>query len=103
MATNGRRSRPNILNFLNGYNREALENSIIKINNNLDILQAPPTFDQSKKIELQDLYCLTDIAKKKYHLIIFDLPNQLNDLWFGVIDLADLVILISDFTLFAEI
>ena len=90
---------PNILNFLNGYNRESLENSIIKINNNLDILQAPPTFDQSKKIELQDLYCLTDIAKKKYHLIIIDLPNQLNDLWFGVIDLADLVILISDFTL----
>jgi len=90
---------PNILNFLNGYNRESLENSIIKINNNLDILQAPPTFDQSKKIELQDLYCLTDIAKKKYHLIVFDLPNQLNDLWFGVIDLADLVILISDFTL----
>jgi len=90
---------PNILNFLDGYNRESLENSIIKINNNLDILQSPPTFDQSKKIELQDLYCLTDIAKKKYHLIIFDLPNQLNDLWFGVIDLADLVILISDFTL----
>jgi MinD-like ATPase involved in chromosome partitioning or flagellar assembly len=90
---------PNILNFLNGYNGEALENSIIRINNNLDILQSPPTFDQSKKIELQDLYCLTDIAKKKYHLIIFDLPNQLNDLWFGVIDLADLVILISDLTL----
>ena len=90
---------PNILNFLNGYNRESLENSIIKINKNLDILQSPPTFDQSKKIELQDLYCLTDIAKKKYHLIIFDLPDQLNDLWFGVIDLADLVILISDFTL----
>ena len=90
---------PNILNFLDGYNRESLENSIIKINNNLDILQSPPTFDQSKKIELQDLYCLTDIAKKKYHLIIFDLPNQLSDLWFGVIDLADLVILVSDFTL----
>ena len=90
---------PNILNFLDGYNRESLENSIIKINKNLDILQSPPTFDQSKKIELQDLYCLTDIAKKKYHLIIFDLPNQLSDLWFGVIDLADLVILISDFTL----
>jgi len=90
---------PNILNFLNGYSRESLENSIIKINDNLDILQAPPTFDQSKKIELQDLYCLTDIAKKKYHLIIFDLPNQLSDLWFGVVDLADLVILISDFTL----
>ena len=90
---------PNILNFLDGYNRESLEDSIIRINKNLDILQSPPTFDQSRKIELQDLYCLTDIAKKKYHLIIFDLPNQLSDLWFGAIDLADLVILISDLTL----
>jgi len=90
---------PNILNFLNGYNRESLEDSIIRFSKNLDILQAPPTFEQSKKIELQDIYCLTDIAKKKYHLIIFDLPNQLSDLWFGAIDLADLLILISDFTL----
>lgn len=90
---------PNILNFLNGYNRESLENSIIRFSKNLDILQTPPTFEQSKKIELQDIYCLTDIAKKKYHLIIFDLPNQLGDLWFGAIDLADLLILISDFTL----
>ena len=90
---------PNILDFLNGYNRESLENSVIRFNKNLDILQSPPTFEQSKKIELQDIYCLTDIAKKKYHLIIFDLPNQLGDFWLGAIDLADLLILISDFTL----
>ena len=90
---------PNILNFIDGYNRNSLENSVIRIKNNLDILQAPPTYEMSRKVELQDIYCLADIAKKKYHLIIFDLPNRFDDLVLGVIDLADLLIMVSDHTL----
>ncbi len=90
---------PNILNFIEGYNRESLENSVINVKKNLDILQTPPTYEMSKKIDLQDIYCLADIAKKKYHLIIFDLPNKFDDLLLGVIDLADLLIMVSDYTL----
>jgi len=90
---------PNIQNFLEGYSRESLDSSVIKFKENLYILQSPPTFEQSKKIELQDIYCLVDIAKKKYHIIIIDLPNQLSDMWLGVIDLADLLILISDLSI----
>ncbi len=89
---------PNILNFIDGYNRHSLENSVIKIKENLDILQAPPTYEMSRKVDLQDLYCLTDIAKKKYHLVIFDLPNRFDDLLLGIIDLADLLIMVSDQT-----
>jgi len=89
---------PNILNFIDGYNRNSLENSVIKIKENLDILQAPPTYEMSRKVDLQDLYCLTDIAKKKYHLVIFDLPNRFDDLLLGIIDLADLLIMVSDHT-----
>ncbi|GAG65082.1 unnamed protein product, partial [marine sediment metagenome] len=90
---------PNILNFIDGYNRKSLENSVIRIKKNLDILQAPPTYEMSRKVDLQDIYCLADIAKKKYHLIIFDLPNRFDDLVLGVIDLADLLIMVSDHTL----
>lgn len=90
---------PNILNFLDGYSRESLDNSVIRFKDNLDILQSPPTFEQSKKIELQDIYCLTDIAKKKYHILIIDLPNHLGDMWLGAIDLADLLILVSDLSI----
>ncbi|GAI71606.1 unnamed protein product, partial [marine sediment metagenome] len=90
---------PNILNFIDGYNRKSLENSVIRIKKNLDILQAPPTYEMSRKVGLQDIYCLADIAKKKYHLIIFDLPNRFDDLVLGVIDLADLLIMVSDHTL----
>ncbi len=90
---------PNILNFIDGYSRKSLENSVIRIKKNLDILQAPPTYEMSRKVDLQDIYCLADIAKKKYHLIIFDLPNRFDDLVLGVIDLADLLIMVSDHTL----
>jgi len=90
---------PSILNFVDGYNRDSLDNSVIKIKENLDVMQAPPTYDLSKKIDLQDIYALADIAKKKYHLVIFDLPNNLDDLSLGVIDLANLLIMVSDGTL----
>ncbi len=90
---------PNILNFIDGYSRDSLESSVVKIKENLDILQTPPTYEMSKKVDLQDIYCLADIAKKKYHLIIFDLPNKFDDLLLGVVDLADLLIMVSDHTL----
>jgi Flp pilus assembly CpaE family ATPase len=75
-----------------------MENSIVNLIDDLDILQAPPTYELSKKMDLQDIYSLVDIAKRKYHLIIFDLPNQINDMCLGVLDIADLVIMVSDYT-----
>jgi MinD-like ATPase involved in chromosome partitioning or flagellar assembly len=89
---------PNILNFIDGYNRDSLKNSVIKVSENLDVLQAPPSYEMSVKIDLQDIYCLADVAKKKYHLIIFDLPNKFDDSLQGVIDLADLLIMVSDYS-----
>ncbi|MCJ7660591.1 MAG: hypothetical protein MUO67_15690, partial [Anaerolineales bacterium] len=38
------------------------------------------------------------VARRKYHLVIFDLPNQINDIFFGVLDMADLAIMVSDCT-----
>jgi MinD-like ATPase involved in chromosome partitioning or flagellar assembly len=90
---------PNIMNFMDGYNRDSMDDSIFNIRDNLDILQSPPTYEQAKKVELQDIYSLVDVARKKYHLIIFDLPNYVNDFWLGVVDLADLLIMVSDHTL----
>ena len=90
---------PNIIAFTEGYNRNAMENSIVNLIDDLDILQTPPTYELSKKMDLQDIYSLIDIAKRKYHLIIFDLPNQINDMYLGVLDIADLVIMVSDYTL----
>jgi len=90
---------PNIINFTSGYSGKSVKDSIINLKGNFDILQAPPTIELSKMIELQDIYSLVDIIKKKYDIIIFDLPNVLNDLSLGVIDLADILVMVSDSTL----
>lgn len=87
---------PSIINFMEGYNRNAMENAVFSINDNLDILQSPPTYELSKKVELPDIYSLVDIARRKYHLIMFDLSSQISELWLGVVDLADLLIMVSD-------
>ncbi len=90
---------PNMIVFTEGYSRTAMDNAIIKIAENFDLIQPPPTYDLAKKMDLQDVYSLIDIAKRKYHIIIFDLPNLINEMYLGVLDVADLVIMISDNTL----
>ncbi len=87
---------PNLMFFTEGYNRESMSNSIHKFNESLHILQSPPSYELSKKIDLKDIYTLIEIARKKYTIIIIDLPNSLNELFLGVIDLADILMLVSD-------
>jgi MinD-like ATPase involved in chromosome partitioning or flagellar assembly len=89
---------PNLMVFTEGFDRNAFLGSIYNISNNLDVIQSPSTFMQSKIIDLKDIYNLTDIARKKYDLIIFDLPNNINEFYLGVIDLADLLVMVSDCT-----
>jgi len=89
---------PNLMVFAEGFDRKAFSASIFNILGNLDIIQSPPTFLQSKIIDLKDIYNLTDIARKKYDLIIFDLPNNINEFYLGVVDLADLLVMVSDCT-----
>jgi hypothetical protein len=79
-------------------NRVSMENSVISFNGHFDVLQPPPSYDLTKKLDMQDIYSIVDIARRKYHLLIFDLPNQINDIFLGVLDMADLAIMVSDYT-----
>lgn len=89
---------PNLTVFTEGYDNNSFYNSILNINDNLSVIQSPLTYIQSKKIDLKDIYNLTEIARKKYDIIIFDLPNYINEFYLGIIDLADLLIMVSDCT-----
>ena len=89
---------PNLMVFTEGFDRDAFLGSILNISGNLDVIQSPPTFMQSKTIDLKDIYSLADMARKKYDLIIFDLPNNINEFYLGVADLADLLVMVSDCT-----
>lgn len=88
---------PNIVNFTSNYSFQNFKDALIKFKT-FDIMQAPPTLNLSESIELQDIYALVDFAKKRYDLIIFDLPNILDELTTGVIDLADIMVMVSDGT-----
>jgi len=90
---------PNMVNFVSDYGNKRINESIINVNENLDLLQSPPTIELSKMIDLQDIYSLVDMAKRKYDILIFDLPNIINDLFLGVIDLADILVMITDHTI----
>ena len=89
---------PNMVVFTEGYSRASMENSVVNFKGHFDILQPPPSYDLTKKLDMQDIYSIVDVARKKYHLLIFDLPNQINDIFFGVLDMADLTIMVSDYT-----
>lgn len=89
---------PNLMVFTEGFDKNAFSGSVLNIIDNLDVIQSPPTYMQSKEIDLKDIYSLTDIARKKYDLIIFDLPNNINEFYLGVVDLADLLVMVTDCT-----
>lgn len=89
---------PNMVIFTEGYNRMSMDNSVVNFKGHFDILQPPPSYDLTKKLDMQDIYSIVDVAKRKYHLLIFDLPNQIDDIFFGVLDMADLAIMVSDCT-----
>jgi len=90
---------PNMTSFFEDYSYPALSDSILKVKEGFDVLQPPPSYNLYKKIDLQDIYEMVDIAKKKYHVLIFDLPNLLNELTLGVLDIGDVVVMVSDCSL----
>jgi len=89
---------PNLSYFTESYDKKALNNSYINVTGNFDIIQSPPSYELSKRIDLKDIYSLIDIAKKKYDLIIIDTPNKIDDFYLGITDLADLLVAVSDST-----
>jgi len=90
---------PNLFSFLDNYNNEGFNRSIINVNQNIDIILPPANYEFSKKIDVKDIYCLTNFARKKYDLVIFDMPNQISEMCLGITDITDLLVLISDLNL----
>lgn len=87
---------PNMTSFFEDYSYSSLADAVFNIKQGFDILQPPPSYNLFNKIDLQDIYELIDVAKKKYHIILFDLPNLLNELTIGILDIGDVVVMITD-------
>jgi len=87
---------PNLTFFSENCDKNSFESSLININKNLDIILPPPSHEISDRIDLKEIYTLVDIARKKYDLMIFDLPNKIDEFYLGITDIIDILILISD-------
>lgn len=87
---------PNLTFFSDGYDKNSLQNCLISISNNVDIILPPPSHEVSKNIDLKEIYTLVELARKKYDLMIFDLPNKINEFYLGITDISDTLLIISD-------
>lgn len=87
---------PNLTFFSENLNKESLTNSIISINESIDIVLPPPSHEICRRIDLKEIYILVELARKNYDLIIFDLPNKVNEFYLGVADITDTLFILSD-------
>ena len=87
---------PNLTFFPESYNEESFKNCLISINKNVDIILPPPSHEISNHIDLKDIYTLIEFARKKYDLMVFDLPNKINEFYLGITDISDTLLILSD-------
>lgn len=74
---------------------KVLSRYMISFNDNLSILPAPLQPEQAENIMAQHLDVILKLLKKKYQFIIIDTFSIFNDITLTLIDLSDLVLLLS--------
>jgi MinD-like ATPase involved in chromosome partitioning or flagellar assembly len=87
---------PNLTLFSESYDKNSFQNCLISINNSVDIILPPPSHEISNRIDLKEIYSLVELARKKYDLMIFDLPNKINEFYLGITDISDTLLIVSD-------
>ncbi|MDD3520721.1 MAG: AAA family ATPase [Actinomycetota bacterium] len=87
---------PNLTFFSESYDKNSFQNCLISLDNNVDIILPPPSHEISDKIDLKEIYTLVELARKKYDLMIFDLPNKINEFYLGITDISDTLLILSD-------
>ncbi|GFP27286.1 AAA family ATPase [Candidatus Hakubella thermalkaliphila] len=60
-----------------------------------DIVQTPPTLRQSDRFDLDTLADLISVAKRRYGMIIVDLPYNYSNITLEMLNLSSLILLIS--------
>lgn len=89
---------PHLSNFIMDIEEpeRAFKNCLIKPNlHEFDVIQAPPTIRQSNNVSISSLITLLDIAKTRYGVIIFDIPDRYDDLIIHLINTSTNLILVT--------
>lgn len=89
---------PHLSKFISNQDspRKAFNNTFISVKkHNFDVIQTPPTLRQSDQFDVTTLMNLIEIAKRRYGIIIADLPDNYDDITLEMLNLSSSVILIA--------
>ncbi|MFH1584287.1 MAG: AAA family ATPase [Actinomycetota bacterium] len=89
---------PHLSKFISNQDspRKAFNDTIINVKkHNFDIIQTPPTLRQSDQFDATTLMNLVEIAKRRYGIIIADLPDNYDDITLEMLNLSSSVILVA--------
>lgn len=89
---------PHLSKFISNQDspRKAFNDTIINVKkHNFDVIQTPPTLRQSDQFDATTLMNLVEIAKRRYGIIIADLPDNYDDITLEMLNLSSSVILMT--------
>lgn len=75
---------------------KAFNDTVVHVKkHNFDVIQTTPTLRQSDKFDVMTLMNLIEIAKRRYGIIIADLPDKYDDITLEMLNLSSSVILLA--------
>ena len=89
---------PHLSKFISNQDspRKAFNDTVINVKkHNFDVIQTPPTLRQSDQFNVSTLLNLIEIAKRRYGIIIADLPDNYDDITLEMLNLSSSVILMA--------
>lgn len=89
---------PHLSKFISNQDspQKAFNDTIINVKkHNFDVIQTPPTLRQSDQLDVTTLNNLIEIAKRRYGIIIADLPDNYDDITLEMLNLSSSVILMT--------
>jgi len=89
---------PHIGMWLRERIKESFFENLIEYSPNVFILQSPPKVSLVKDISGNDIDTIVKFARSKFDVIIFDLPNEFNEVVKAALDNASKIIVLSQGT-----
>ncbi|AEM79744.1 AAA family ATPase [Thermoanaerobacter wiegelii] len=86
---------PHIGMWLKERTRENFFENLVEYSSNVSILQAPPKASLVRDIKENDVDAVVKFARSKFDVIIFDLPNEFNEVVKAALDNAAKILVLS--------
>jgi cellulose biosynthesis protein BcsQ len=86
---------PHIGMYLKERTKESFFENLIEYSSNVSILQSPPKVSLVRDIKESDVDAIVKFARSKFDVIIFDLPDEFNEIVKAALDNATKIVVLS--------